>query len=190
MVEFRNDINKALELLRAGGIILFPTDTGWKLGCDATNENAVKRLFEIKKATDPKEMVVLIDHPAKLQGYVNEIPEMAWDLIEMSEKPLTIIYADAKNLAANILGKDKSVRIRVTKEIFSKTLCERFRKPVVSTSANISGSVQPANFQQISEDIKLAVDYIVTYRQNELNKPTASSIVKLDKGNVIKIVRQ
>ncbi|MDL2290189.1 Sua5/YciO/YrdC/YwlC family protein, partial [Paludibacteraceae bacterium OttesenSCG-928-F17] len=126
----RDDINKALEILRAGGVILYPTDTIWGLGCDATNEDAVKRIYDIKKRTDNKAMLVLMDSTAKLPAYVDDVPDIAWDLIEVSEKPMTIIYPHARNLAKNLIAEDGSVGIRITNEIFSKTLCERFKKPV------------------------------------------------------------
>jgi L-threonylcarbamoyladenylate synthase len=186
----REDVALSLRALQAGGVILYPTDTIWGLGCDATNISAVKRIFEIKKRSDAKALLALIDSPAKLQAYVDEIPDMAWDLIELSEKPLTIIYPQAKNLATNLIAEDQSVGIRVTKERFSKTLCERFRKPIVSTSANISGEAAPQHFGQISAEIKSAVDYIVRFRQEERTVPKPSSIVKLGKGNLIRIIRE
>jgi L-threonylcarbamoyladenylate synthase len=185
----QEDINKSLEILRQGGVILYPTDTVWGLGCDATNENAVKRIFEIKKRVDTKAMLVLVDNAAKIQSYVEDVPEMAWDLIELSEKPITIIYPNAKNLASNLVADDKSVGIRVTNEVFSKKLCSQFRKPIVSTSANISGEPTPLEFRQISDVIKNEVDYVVNFRQNEQSKPQPSSIIKLGKGNLIQVIR-
>jgi L-threonylcarbamoyladenylate synthase len=186
----QEEIRKALDVLFNGGVILYPTDTVWGLGCDATNEKAVKRIFEIKKRMDAKAMLVLIDNPGKLQSYVDEVPDIAWDLIEMSEKPLTIIYPNAKNLAPNLVAEDKSIGIRVTKEAFSRNLCMRFKKPVVSTSANICGASAPANFSQISEEIKSAVDYVVNFRQEELSQPKPSSIIKLGKGNLFQLIRE
>lgn len=188
--EMNREISNAFEVLKKGGVILYPTDTVWGLGCDATNEDAVKRIFEIKKRIDTKAMLVLIDNPAKLQGYINEIPEMAWDLIELSDKPLTIIYPEAKNLAKNLIADDKTIGIRVTNESFSKKLCERFRKAIVSTSANVSGEKTPATFKEITEEIKSSVDYVVNFRQNETTLPKPSSIIKLGKGNVIQIIRE
>lgn len=186
----QEEIKKALQVLRDGGVILYPTDTIWGLGCDATNENAVKRIFEIKKRVDTKAMLVLIDSDAKLQAYVDEVPDMAWDLIELSEKPLTIIYPDAKNLATNLIAEDKTVGIRVTNETFSKNLCAQFRKPIVSTSANVTGESAPANFSQITEDIKSQVDYVVNFRQDELSQSKPSSIIKLGKGNLFQLIRE
>lgn len=176
--------------MREGGVILYPTDTIWGIGCDATNEDAVRRVYEIKQRQDSKAMLVLVDSSVKVDFYVQDVPEVAWDLIDLADKPLTIIYSGARNLAANLLAEDGSVGIRVTNEDFSKCLCQQFRKAVVSTSANISGQPSPRNFSEISEEVKSAVDYIVGYRQEEMSNPKPSSIIKLDKGGVIKIIRE
>lgn len=184
------DIKKACQVMMEGGVILYPTDTIWGIGCDATNEEAVKRVYEIKQRSDSKAMLVLIDSPAKLNYYVKDVPSVAWDLIDVADKPLTIIYSGARNLAPNLLAEDGSVGIRVTGEEFSKRLCQQFRKAIVSTSANVSGQPSPQNFSEISEEIKAAVDYIVDYRREETTQAKPSSIIKLDKGGVIKIIRQ
>ena len=176
--------------MREGGVILYPTDTIWGIGCDATNEDAVRRVYEIKQRQDSKAMLVLVDSSVKVDFYVRDVPEVAWDLIDLADKPLTIIYSGARNLAANLLAEDGSVGIRVTNEDFSKRLCQQFRKAIVSTSANISGQPSPKNFSEISEEVKSAVDYIVGYRQEEMSHPKPSSIIKLDKGGVIKIIRE
>ena len=176
--------------MREGGVILYPTDTVWGIGCDATNEDAVRRVYEIKQRQDSKAMLVLVDSSVKVDFYVRDVPEVAWDLIDLADKPLTIIYSGARNLAANLLAEDGSVGIRVTNEEFSKRLCQQFRKAIVSTSANISGQPSPKNFSEISEEVKSAVDYIVGYRQEEMSNPKPSSIIKLDKGGVIKIIRE
>lgn len=176
--------------MREGGVILYPTDTIWGIGCDATNEDAVRRVYEIKQRHDSKAMLVLVDSSVKVDFYVRDVPEVAWDLIDLADKPLTIIYSGARNLAANLLAEDGSVGIRVTNEDFSKRLCQQFRKAIVSTSANISGQPSPKNFSEISEEVKSAVDYIVGYRQEEMSNPKPSSIIKLDKGGVIKIIRE
>ena len=162
-----------------GGVILYPTDTVWGIGCDATNEDAVRRVYEIKRRADSKAMLVLQD-----------VPSVAWDLIEVADKPLTIIYSGARNLASNLLAEDGSVGIRVTNEAFSRRLCQQFRKAIVSTSANVSGQPGAANFNEISEEIKSSVDYIVNFRQDDMSRPKPSSIIKLDKGGVIKIIRE
>ena len=184
------DINKALEVLNKGGVILYPTDTIWGIGCDAANPEAVKRVYEIKKRVDSKAMLVLIDSPAKLNSYVKDVPPMAWDLIELTTKPLTIIYDGARNLAENLIAEDGSVGIRVTDEEFSRQLCFRFRRAIVSTSANVSGEPSPKNFSEISEEIKQAVDYIVGYRQKEKGSGKASGIIKLGVGGQVKVIRE
>ncbi|WP_308755538.1 L-threonylcarbamoyladenylate synthase [uncultured Bacteroides sp.] len=184
------DIKKACQVMREGGVILYPTDTIWGIGCDATNEDAVRRVYEIKQRQDSKAMLVLVDSSVKVDFYVRDVPEVAWDLIDLADKPLTIIYSGARNLAANLLAEDGSVGIRVTNEEFSRRLCQQFRKAIVSTSANISGQPSPQNFSEISEEVKSAVDYIVGYRQEEMSNPKPSSIIKLDKGGVIKIIRE
>lgn len=183
------DIKKACEILQAGGIILYPTDTIWGIGCDATNETAVQRIYELKQRADNKAMLVLTDSCAKLNMYVSHVPEIAWDLINVADKPLTIIYPKAKNLASNLLAEDGSVGIRVTNEEFSRKLCERFRKPLVSTSANVSGAVSPANFGEVSDTIKNGVDYIVNYRQDDISKAQPSGIIKLGEGGLIQVIR-
>lgn len=183
------DIKKACEVLQSGGIILYPTDTIWGIGCDATNEAAVQRIYELKQRADNKAMLVLIDNPVKLETYVSEVPEIAWELINVADKPLTIIYPQAKNLASNLLADDGSVGIRVTSEEFSRRLCERYRKPLVSTSANISGELSPANFGEVSPVIRAGVDYIVGYRQEDKSKAQPSGIIKLGKGGLIQVIR-
>lgn len=186
----QNDIKKACEVLKKGGLILYPTDTIWGIGCDATNEEAVKKVYELKQRADSKALIVLMENPAFLQTYVYEVPEIAWDLIELTEKPLTIIYDRAKNLAANLISEDGSIGIRITSELFSKELCKQFRRPIVSTSANISGSPSPTKFSDISKEIKSGVDYIVEYRQKENTPATPSGIIKLGKNGTIQVIRK
>ena len=183
------DIKKACQVMREGGVILYPTDTIWGIGCDATNEEAVRRVYEIKQRADSKAMLVLVDTPVKVDFYVQDVPEIAWDLIDVADKPLTIIYSGARNLAPNLLAEDGSVGIRVTNEEFSRRLCQQFRKAIVSTSANISGQPSPRNFSEISDEIKSAVDYIVGFRQDEKANPKPSSIIKLGAGGEIQIIR-
>lgn len=185
----QDEIRKACDILKKGGIILYPTDTIWGIGCDATNEDAVKRIYELKRRDDSKSMLVLLDNPAKLQTYVQDVPEIAWDLVDLTEKPLTIIYDGAKNLASNLIAPDGSIGIRITAETFSMELCRQFRKPIVSTSANVSGEPSPSSFSQIEQAIKDGVDYIVNYRQKEQKKVLPSGIVKLEKNGTIKVVR-
>jgi L-threonylcarbamoyladenylate synthase len=189
-ISFADDLAKALEVLRSGGIILYPTDTIWGLGCDATNPMAVKRIYEIKKREDSKSMLLLMENPNLLNSYLTEVPEIAWDLIEITDTPLTIIYPGAKNLAANLLANDGSIGIRITVEPFTQQLIQRFRKPVVSTSANISGQRSPQNFTEISDEIKKMVDYIVVYRQDDYSRTNPSGIIKLGTGGQIEIIRK
>ena len=184
-----DDLKKAVEVLQNGGIILYPTDTIWGIGCDATNEKAVRKVYEIKKREDSKSMLVLMENANLLERYVEEIPEVAFDLIELSEKPVTIIYDGAKNLAKNLIASDGSIGIRITSENFTRQLIQRLKKPIVSTSANVSGEPSPANFSEISKEIKSAVDYVVEYRQDDLSKAVASSIIKLGRGGQVKIIR-
>ncbi|WP_029904583.1 L-threonylcarbamoyladenylate synthase [Prevotella sp. 10(H)] len=184
------DIKKAFDILVAGGLILYPTDTIWGIGCDATNEEAVRKVYELKKRTDSKALITLLDNPVKLDYYINGVPEIAWDLIELADKPLTIIYDNARNVATNLIAEDGSLAIRITKETFSHELCKRFRKALVSTSANISGETSPANFSEISEEIRNGVDYIVEYRQDDTSKSKASSIIKLGKSGEVKVIRE
>lgn len=184
------EIKRAIEILNKGGIILYPTDTIWGLGCDATNEEAVRRIYDIKRRSDSKAMLVLVDSAVKVDFYVSQVPEVAWDLIELAAKPLTIIYDGARNLASNLIAEDGSIGIRVTNEKFSQTLCQRFRRALVSTSANLSGQPSPRCFAEISEEIKQAVDYIVDFRREEPAGATPSSIIKLGDGGQITIIRE
>ena len=188
--EFANDIKECVRTMRDGGIILYPTDTIWGIGCDATNKDAVKRVYELKKRSDSKALLLLVDNEAKIERIVDDVPEVAYNLIEVADKPLTIIYQHAKNIAENLMAEDGSVGIRVTREPFSKALCEAFRRPIVSTSANISGEPTAAFFSEISEVIRNGVDYVVKYRQTDTVKSTPSSIIKLDKGGVVSIIRK
>lgn len=186
----REDIQKALETLKKGGLILYPTDTIWGIGCDATNEVAVKKLYTLKRRDDRQSMLVLIDCPERLQAYVRDVPAIAWDLIELSDRPLTLIYDGAKNLAPNLIASDGSIGIRVTNERFSQTLCRQFRRPIVSTSANISGTPPPSRFDQIKEEVKNGVDYIVAYRQDDLSEARPSGIVKLGYNGTVQVIRE
>jgi L-threonylcarbamoyladenylate synthase len=185
-----NDINKALEVLKSGGVILYPIDTIWGIGCDATNADAVKRVYEIKQREDCKAMLVLMENPNRLNSYVDEVPEIAWDLIEANDKPMTLIYPGAKNLAPNLINSDRTIGIRITNEEFTQNLIQRFKKPIVSTSANISGDPSPANFSEINEELKELVDYVVEYRQDDIEKASASSIIKIGVGGEIQILRK
>jgi len=184
------DIRKSLEVLKAGGIILCPTDTIWGVGCDATDEDAVSKILCLKKREDVKSLLVLLDNTSKLHNYVNSIPDIAWELIEVSDRPLTIVYPHGKNLAGNLLNSDGSVGIRITTDDFCKTLINRLGHPLVSTSANISGEPAPSNFGEISDRIKSGVDYIVRWRQDDTAKAIPSGIIKLGIKGEFEIIRK
>ena len=190
MQEFIEDVKRAVQVMRDGGIILYPTDTIWGIGCDASNSAAVRRIFELKQRSDSKSMLSLIDSDAKLGYYVPDIPDVAYDLMDLAEKPLTIIYDNVRHLAPELLADDGSAGIRVTREAFSKELCRRLGGAVVSTSANISGEPSAANFSEITDAIRKGVDYVVEYRQNEQARAVASSIIKLGSGGLVKIIRE
>ncbi len=184
-----DDLREAIKILKAGGVILYPTDTIWGIGCDATNEAAVARVYAIKQRAESKAMLVLLEDENRLERYVDEVPEVAYNLIEVAVKPLTIIYDRARNLARNLLADDGSVGIRITREAFSLRLCRGLRRPIVSTSANISGQPSPTTFDQISDDIKNAVDYVVKYRQDDRTESAPSSVIKLGSDGCFKILR-
>lgn len=190
MIDFRDQIKQTVDVLRKGGIILYPTDTVWCIGCDATNYEAVQRIFELKQRDISKKMLILLENPNFLTAYVDQIPDVAWDLIEFTEKPTTIIFDKAKNLAKNLVADDGSIAVRITKEKFTQQLIQRFRKPLVATSANISGHDTPKNFDNIPEHIKSNVDYIVEYRQSETTKPKTSSIIRLGSSGLCSIIRK
>ena len=185
----KDELSRSLEVLRNGGLILYPTDTIWGIGCDATNEEAVKRIYNLKKRSDNKSMLVLLENPNQLSSYIREVPEVAWELIEVADRPLTIIYPGAKNLADNLTGEENTIGIRIVDEPFCRELIRRFRKPLVSTSANISGDVSPATFMDISKEIIEGVDYVVKWRQDDARPATPSSIIKLGTGGQITLIR-
>ena len=190
MKEYLEDVKKAVDVMRAGGIILYPTDTIWGIGCDASNSAAVRRIFELKRRSDSKSMLSLIDSDAKLGFYVPDIPDVAYDLMDLSEKPLTIIYDNVRHMAPELVAEDGSAGIRITREEFSRELCRRMGGAVVSTSANISGQQSPGNFSDISQEIRSGVDYIVNYRQDEKARAVSSSIIKLGSGGLVKVIRE
>lgn len=187
--DYREDLLKAVEVLNKGGVILYPTDTVWGLGCDATNPEAVARVFKIKQREDSKALLVLVDSQAKVEFYVREVPPVAWDLMELSTRPLTLIMDGARNLAPGLIAEDGSVGIRVTDEAFSRDLCRRFRKAIVSTSANLSGLPAPSVYSEISPEILSSVDYVVSYRREDEHRSKPSSIIKVGAGGQVKIIR-
>ena len=186
----KDEINKALEVIKNGGVILYPTDTIWGLGCDATNAEAVDKLLKIKNRPAEKSLIVLLDVDSKIQSYVKEIPEVAYDLIEYAENPLTIIFSNAKNLAANVINADGSIGIRIVKHDFCTPLVQRFRKPIVSTSANLSGQPSPQHFDDIDPEILDAVDYVVDFEQASRTAKKPSTIMKLSPSGQFEFIRK
>ncbi|RZL34122.1 MAG: threonylcarbamoyl-AMP synthase [Pedobacter sp.] len=189
-IMLKEEINKALEVLKSGGVILYPTDTIWGLGCDATNPDAVEKLLKIKNRPAEKSLIVLLDTDNKIQSYINEVPEIAYDLIEYAENPLTVVFSGAKNLAKNVINEDGSVGIRIVKHDFCTPLIQRFRKPIVSTSANLSGEASPKYFDDISPEIADAVDYVVDFEQENRSMKKPSTIMKLSPGGQFEFIRK
>ena len=187
--DIAEDIRQAVQVLRQGGLILYPTDTIWGIGCDATNEDAVRRVFRLKNRDDSKDMICLVDSANRMQMYSRGIPDVAWDLVEYSEKPLTLILDGAVNLAPSLVAADGSVGIRVTSENISKELCFRFQKAIVSTSANISGRPSPARFMDIEPEVINGVDYVMRSRQNDTKPSSPSRIVRLRADGEISFIR-
>ncbi len=184
-----DQLKEAVRILKTGGVILYPTDTIWGIGCDATNHRAVERVFDIKNRPTSKSLIVLIDDLAKTSIYVDDMPDVAWDLVEYTTEPLTVIYQKGKNLASNVINRDGSIAIRVTREEISSSLCRMLGRPLVSTSANLSGEPTANTFADISDTIKQSVDYIVPFRQNEKTNPLPSRIIKLNNNGVFTIIR-
>lgn len=186
----QEDIKNAIEVMKQGGVILYPTDTVWGIGCDATNAEAVAKVYKIKKRDDSKALICLVDSDARLQRYVRNVPNIAWDILDIATKPTTIILDGAINLAPNLIAEDGSIALRITKEPFSHELCYRFQKPLVSTSANISGEPAAANYNDISQELIDAVDYVCFSRRQEHKPHTPSSIIKLKEDGEVTIIRK
>jgi len=184
------EIQKCVEVLRSGGTILNPTDTIWGIGCDATNPSAVEKVYFLKKRMESKSLIVLLDDAGKLSEYVSNIPEIAWDLLKSVDTPLTIIYPNAKNLARNVIAEDNSIAIRIVSNEFCKKLIASFGKPIVSTSANVSGEPSPLAFREISNEITDHVDYVVKYARFQVNALKPSQIIKLKENGEFKIIRK
>ena len=188
--EIAEDIRQAVQTLRQGGLILYPTDTIWGIGCDASNADAVRRVYELKRRDDSKALICLVDSAGRMQRYLRQVPDVAWDLIEFADNPLTLILDGAVNLAPNLIAADGSIGMRVTRETISHELCYRFQKAIVSTSANLSGEPSPANFTEIAPEILKGVDYVMKSRQNDLSKAKPSQIIKLGIDGQIQIIRK
>ena len=188
------DIKNAVEVMRRGGVILYPTDTIWGIGCDATNAEAVKRVYDIKQRDDSKALICLVDSDARLQRYVRQVPDVAWQLIDSLKdgdaRPTTLILDGAVNLAPNLIAEDGSIALRITQEPFSKELCYRFQKAIVSTSANISGEPAAQNYRDIDPQIIEKVDYVCWSRRQEHQPHQPSCIIRLRQNGEVEIIRR
>lgn len=187
---FEEDLENAVDVLKKGGVILYPTDTIWGLGCDAANPEAVKRIYEIKKRSNSKSMISLVDSFDTLKRWVDDFPaDLVEKLISESQQPVTVIYPAPRGLSGNLTADDGSAAIRVTEEIFSQSLCRKLGKPVVSTSANISGESAPQRYSEISDEIKDLVDYVVRYGRDDDEERKPSRIIKINRNNEIEVIR-
>ncbi|HEV8508379.1 MAG TPA: L-threonylcarbamoyladenylate synthase [Chitinophagaceae bacterium] len=187
-MNFENDILKCLEVLKWGGIILYPTDTIWGIGCDATNEEAVKKIYALKRRPDEKSMIILVADEKEVLRHVTQPDLEVFDYLEKTLKPTTVIYPGAIGFADSLVGADGSIAIRICRNEFCRQLIKRFRRPIVSTSANISGQPSPKNFLEIDEKVKANVDYVVQYGQDDKTNREPSSLIKFEKGK-LKILR-
>ncbi|AWH86803.1 threonylcarbamoyl-AMP synthase [Flavobacterium album] len=186
--DINTEVHNAFEAIKNGGIILYPTDTVWGIGCDATNPEAVKKIYALKQREESKSMIVLMNSDRMMHNVFKEIPEVAWQILDLSEKPTTLILDNPRNVAPNIIAEDKTLGVRVVKEPFCYKLMERMKKPLVSTSANISGSPTPNSFKEIDHHILDGVDYIVNlHREKIAAKP--STIIKLGNDLQVKVIR-
>ncbi len=186
----KDEVARALKVLQDGGIILYPTDTIWGIGCDAGNEEAVKKIYALKQREESKSMIVLLANDNQLQSYVGEVPDIAYDLIQYAENPLTLVMPGAKNMAKNLIAADGSVGLRVTQHQFCQQLIQRLRKPLVSTSANISGQPSPKNFNGVSAEIIDGVDYVVDLEQYDLTEKRPSTIMRLEPDGRFEFIRK
>ena len=188
--EYGDDVMNALKVLRAGGVILYPTDTVWGLGCDATNALAVRKVFDIKQRDDSRSLIILVNSVSMLERYVVDPPEVALQMAEWSQKPLTIVYDRGRSLAEGVASADGSVGVRICSDPFCDELITAFRKPIVSTSANISGTDAPALFDEISQEVINAADYVCLYKQYDRSRSSASSVIKVSANGAVKILRE
>jgi L-threonylcarbamoyladenylate synthase len=186
----KEEVTKALNVIQQGGIILYPTDTIWGIGCDATNTDAIKKIFALKQRDEAKSMIVLVDTENKLESYIKEVPSIAYDLIEYAENPLTLVMPGAKNISPALVSSDGSVGIRVAKHDFCQQLIQRLRRPLVSTSANISGRPSPQTFDEIEQEIIDGVDYVVNLEQHNMEKKKPSTIMRLNPDGQFEFIRR
>ena len=188
LMDFSNDVEQCLSVLKSGGIILYPTDTIWGIGCDATNEEAVERVYLVKERPSNKSLIILVADEREVMKYVAHPDPRVFEYLESTKKPTTVIYEGAIGLASNLASEDGSIAIRVVRDEFCRHLIKRFRKPIVSTSANVSGQPPPKNFKDVSDKIRNGVDYVVQYRQDDIQEANSSSIIQWKNGqpNVIR----
>ena len=189
MEKYKEQITKAVEILSNGGLLLYPTDTVWGIGCDATNEKAVQKVYALKNRDDSKALVCLVAHQAMLERYVEEVPDVAYDIMDLATKPTTIVFDKPIGIGKNLIAEDNTLAIRVASDVFCQRLIQKFRKPIVSTSANISGEPTPINFESISPKILKGVDYVVNLPLENENAPP-SSIIKLSNDGQVKVIRE
>lgn len=189
MSDINTEVHNAYEVIKNGGIILYPTDTVWGIGCDATNEEAAKKIYDLKQRDDSKSMIVLMNGEKMMYNVFHQIPDVAWEILDLSEKPTTLILDNPRNVAANIIAEDKTLGVRLVKEPFCFKLMERMKRPLVSTSANVSGNVTPKTFKEISPEIIKGVDYVVNLHRDKVCK-NPSTIIKLSLDNQVKIIRK
>jgi L-threonylcarbamoyladenylate synthase len=187
---FSDDIKSCLETLRQGGLIVYPTDTIWGIGCDATNDAAVEKIFTLKNRSESKNLITLVCDEAMLNRCVQHVPTVAWDIIEYSEKPVTIIYEKISRISEKAIADDGTAAIRLVKDPFCKMLIHKFGKPIISTSANLSNMPSPAVFNDIEDSILTGVDYVVKFRQQETAKHTPSSIIRILNNGEVKVIRK
>lgn len=189
MNSFTIEINDCIEVLAKGGLILYPTDTVWGIGCDATNEEAVQKVYNLKQREDSKALICLVANDAMLERFVEQVPEIAYDILDLATKPTTIIYDEPKGIVKNAIGKDNTMAIRVASDKFCQYLINKFRKPIISTSANLAGMETPNSYEEINEVIRKGVDYIVNLQHDKKNGPP-SSIIKLSNDGTVKVIRE
>ncbi len=188
-MEINSEIQKAFEVIQNGGIILYPTDTVWGIGCDATNTDAVAKIYQLKQRAETQSMICLMNGEKMMYNVFKDIPEVAWQILDLCQKPTTIILDNPRNVAPNLIASDKTLGIRIIKEPFCFKLLERIKKPLVSTSANISGQPTPKSFKEISPEIIKGVDYVVNLHKDKIcDKP--STIIKLTNDSQVKIIRK
>ena len=186
---FKKEIDNSITILNEGGLILYPTDKVWGIGCDATNKEAIEKIFKLKKRSDKKTMICLVANQFMLEQYVEKVPEPAYDIMDLSERPVTIIYDNPRGVADNLIAEDNTLAIRVASDNFCQQLIKKFKRPIVSTSANIAGEPTPGSFSEISELILKGVDYVVNLEQKKINN-SPSSIIKLGNDGIVKIIRK